>query len=248
MFIEAYTLRARDFEGHNLSYEQWKSVLHLSTRWEFVSLRKLAMRSIKPPTPYDQLLLARAYAVDTWVLPALSALCTRPKPVTLKEARQMSIEDVVLVATVREDIRNDTLPADVAEIPRRIEAAQADMLSGTAGNDSPIVGFKSGVTEQEPRSAAAVTLGEGAAEGICDKEAVPSLTKEDDGHGSDDDLPTTRSKIDVAEQEPRSVEAVTFGGGMAEGICKEEAVSSLTKEDDGHGSDDHSVRPLRSGP
>ncbi|KAI0246633.1 hypothetical protein BJV78DRAFT_102259 [Lactifluus subvellereus] len=79
-------LYPEDFEGHDLSYEQWKSVLHLSTRWEFASLRKLAMKSIKPPTPYDQLLLTCAYAVDNWVLPALSALCTRAMPVTLKEA------------------------------------------------------------------------------------------------------------------------------------------------------------------
>ncbi|KAI0250026.1 hypothetical protein BJV78DRAFT_616049 [Lactifluus subvellereus] len=233
-------LYPEDFEGHDLSYEQWKSVLHLSTRWEFASLRKLAMKSIKPPTPYDQLLLARAYAVDNWVLPALSALCTRAMPVTLKEARQMSIEDVVLVATVREDIRNDPLPFDPAEIPRLIEAAQADMLSGTADDDSPTANFKSGVAEQEPRSAVAVTAGEGAAEGICEKEAVSSLTKEDDGHGSNDDFPTARFKSNFAEQEPRSAVAVTFGGGATEGICKEEAVSSLNKGNDGHGSDEHS--------
>ncbi|KAH9976126.1 hypothetical protein BGW80DRAFT_1119761, partial [Lactifluus volemus] len=98
-------LYPEDFEGRNLSYEQWKSVLHLSTRWEFASLRNLALSSIEPPTPFDQLLLARAYAVDSWVLPALSALCTRAMPVTLKEARQLNIEDVVLVATVRENIR-----------------------------------------------------------------------------------------------------------------------------------------------
>ncbi|KAI0000979.1 hypothetical protein BJV77DRAFT_933413, partial [Russula vinacea] len=91
-----------DFDEHNLSYEQWKSVLRLSTQWGFSSLRKLALRSINPPTPFDQLLLARAYSVDHWVLPALSALCERTVPLSLNEASQMSMEDVVLVTTVRE--------------------------------------------------------------------------------------------------------------------------------------------------
>jgi hypothetical protein len=40
----------------------------------------------------------------------------------------MNIEDIVLVATVREDIRNHTLRVDAAEIPRRVEAAQAGKL------------------------------------------------------------------------------------------------------------------------
>ncbi|KAI9429161.1 hypothetical protein H4582DRAFT_1801428, partial [Lactarius indigo] len=94
-----------DFEGHELTYEQWKSVLHLSTHWGFTSLRKLALNSIKPPTPHDQLVLARTYSIDHWVLPALTALCERTLPLNLDEARQMSMEDVILVATVREEIR-----------------------------------------------------------------------------------------------------------------------------------------------
>ena len=118
----------RNFEQHALSYDEWKSVLHLSTRWDFASIRRLALNNIQPPTPYDRLLLARAYSVDHWVIPALSALCERTVPLNLDEARQMSIEDVVLVATVREDIRTHVLQVDTAEIPRRVEAAQAGKL------------------------------------------------------------------------------------------------------------------------
>ncbi|KAH9067684.1 hypothetical protein EDB87DRAFT_1544734, partial [Lactarius vividus] len=98
-------LYPENFEERDLSYEQWRSVLHLSTRWGFASLRKLALRLINPPTPYDRLVLARTYAVDDWILPALTALCERKAPLSLDEARGMSMEDVVLVASVREDIR-----------------------------------------------------------------------------------------------------------------------------------------------
>jgi hypothetical protein len=135
LLIEA-CVSISDFEGHVLSYEQWKSVLHLSTRWGFASLRRLALGSIEPPTPFDQLLLARAYSVDQWVLPALSALCERTVPLSLNEAREMSIEDVVLVTTVREDIRHHTLQVDAAEIPNCIEAAQAGMVAIAAAADA----------------------------------------------------------------------------------------------------------------
>jgi len=118
----------RDFEGTHFSYEEWKSVLHLSTRWDFASVRRLALGSIKPPTAHDRLLLARTYSVDDWVVPALSALCERMTPLSLSEARQMSIEDVVLVSTVREDIRSHALQVDSGEIPLRVEAEQLGAL------------------------------------------------------------------------------------------------------------------------
>ena len=115
----------RNFEKRDFSYEEWKSVLHLSTCWEFASMRRLALNNIQPPTPHDRLLLARTYSVDHWVIPALSALCEREASLSLDEARQMDIEDLVLVATVREDIRSRSLQVEAAEIPRRVEAAQA---------------------------------------------------------------------------------------------------------------------------
>ena len=127
-------------------------MLHLSTRWGFASIRQLAIAFTAPPTPYDRLLLARAHSVDHWVLPALSAPCERMAPPSLDEARQMKIEDVVLVATVREDICSSTLPVDTAEIPRRVEAAQAGRPSSFEGVDVPQVISKSGSTEQEPSS------------------------------------------------------------------------------------------------
>ena len=118
----------RNFEENRLSYKEWKSVLQLSTRWGFTSIRKLALSSIEPPTPHDRLLLARMYSVDDWVVPALSALCERTTPLILLEAREMSIEDIVLVSTVREDIRDRTLQVDAAEIPLYVEAKQLGAL------------------------------------------------------------------------------------------------------------------------
>lgn len=49
-------------------------------------------------------------------------------PLSLCEARKMSIEDVVLVSAVREDIRSHELQVDLAEIPLRVEAEQLGAL------------------------------------------------------------------------------------------------------------------------
>lgn len=105
----------------------------------------MALESIEPPTPYDRLLLARKYEVDHWVIPALTALCERTVPLSLDEARGMNLEDVVLVATIREDIFRFGVSA--AEIPRRVEAMQAGVFVRTVG-DVSLASSMRGVTEQ----------------------------------------------------------------------------------------------------
>ena len=66
----------------------------------------------------------------------------------------MSIEDVVLVAAVREDIRTHVLQVDTAEIPRGVEAAQAGLgqLSTSASKMSSEERF---ITSSAGRSASA---------------------------------------------------------------------------------------------
>ena len=110
-------------------------MLHLSTCWGFASIRKLALNSIKLPTPHDRLILARTYAVDQWVLPALTALCERAEPLSLTEARQMRIEDVVLVAAIREDVRKSVFSKmGTAEVTQVVQAALAGKFPRNEGN------------------------------------------------------------------------------------------------------------------
>ncbi|KAI9465232.1 hypothetical protein BJY52DRAFT_1113933 [Lactarius psammicola] len=148
-----------NFGAHELIYEQWKSVLHLSTRWGFASLRKLALKSINPPTSHDQFVLARTYSIDHWVLPALTALCERKSPLSLDEAQQMSMEDVILVATVREEVRGGALRVGAADIRRRIEVAQAGKLNYPVGKDVYRDRPKSESTGQESDSTMASGVG-----------------------------------------------------------------------------------------
>ena len=58
----------------------------------------------------------------------------------------MSMEDVVLVATVREEIRGGALRVDTADIPRHLEVAQANRLVSKVDLAKP----KSGATREGP--------------------------------------------------------------------------------------------------
>ena len=87
----------------------------------------------------------------------------------------MRIEDVVLVATVREDISND---GSKTEIPRRIEATQA-RIAQNAGDVIGLTSLKSVVVPKEPVSAEAVSAGPGT-EGDSDNGSKTIASPEED--------------------------------------------------------------------
>lgn len=96
--------------------------MDLSTRWGFTSIRELAIRSLKPPTPHHRLILGQKYGIDQWIPSALQELCERPQQLTPDEARLMDLEDVVLVGSVREKVRKQTPTMNSAAIRDCIEA------------------------------------------------------------------------------------------------------------------------------
>ena len=114
---------ARDFNAlGGYSFEELSSILDLSTRWGFTSIRDMAIRCLNPPTPHQRLILGRKHGVDQWILPALQELCERPEPPTRDEARLMGLEDVILVGSVREKVRTHALTSNKKSIMDRIEA------------------------------------------------------------------------------------------------------------------------------
>ena len=114
---------ARDFNStEERSFEELSSILDLSTRWGFASIREMAIRCLKPPTPLRRLILGRKYAIEQWILPALQELCERPLPLAPDEACLLNIEDVALVGSVRESVRSHTLTVAPPAIMDCIEA------------------------------------------------------------------------------------------------------------------------------
>jgi len=115
-----YPLDFNALEKH--SFEELSSILELSTRWSFTGIRELAIRCLEPPTAHRRLILGRKYGVDQWITLALQDLCERSQPLTPDEARQMDFEDVILVGSVREKVREQSLTVDSEGIKNCIEA------------------------------------------------------------------------------------------------------------------------------
>jgi hypothetical protein len=128
------------------SFEEWSSILDLSTRWSFASIRDLAIRCLKPPSPLRRLILARKYAIGEWVDPALLELCERPEPLSLDEARLMDFEDVVLLGSVRQNVRSPTLTTNDAGIRDCIQAWRSGEPWSPGPADAPDGLFGTGQT------------------------------------------------------------------------------------------------------
>jgi len=122
--------------GHSL--EELSSILDLSTRWGFASIRDMAIRCLNPPTPHQRLVLGRKYGVDQWILPALHELCERPQPPTRDEARLMDLEDVVLVGSVREKVRTHATTVNSADMMDRIKAWSGKQRERPAEVPAPV--------------------------------------------------------------------------------------------------------------
>jgi len=112
----------------------------------------------------------------------------------------MRIEDVVLVATVREDIRNDD--DSKTEISLRIEATQA-RIAHTAGDVIGPASLKSVAVPTEPVSVEAVDAGPGAeADSDNGSKTVATSPEEDysDKRGSDEQLVSPSAVLASSEQ------------------------------------------------
>ncbi|KAJ7041248.1 hypothetical protein C8F04DRAFT_947400 [Mycena alexandri] len=83
----------------------WTAILDLATRWKFVDIRELAIRSLgafPDLDPVEKIELAHRYNIKRqWAYAAYVALCSRPAALDVIEGRQLGIETTVNVAFAR---------------------------------------------------------------------------------------------------------------------------------------------------
>lgn len=105
--------------------EEWTAVLRLASLWNCQGIRSQAIDALNlSVSSYQRLVLARAHDVQDWIEPAFEALSERANPLSVDEARALSIEDVILIATARE---NALGPAQVAAERRVTVPAPANI-------------------------------------------------------------------------------------------------------------------------
>ncbi|KIJ63370.1 hypothetical protein HYDPIDRAFT_113359 [Hydnomerulius pinastri MD-312] len=89
-----------------VGYEQWTSVLKLSTLWEFTGLRQRAIDTLSALSipAVEKIVLAYRYNATTWLLPAMNELAQRPEALTVEEAGRLGFEIAFKLASVREQL------------------------------------------------------------------------------------------------------------------------------------------------
>ncbi|TFY58447.1 hypothetical protein EVG20_g8144, partial [Dentipellis fragilis] len=136
--------------------EGWTSVLRLSAKWSFSSVRTLATGALQRiASPVDKVVLGRTYDIGAWLRPNLVALCDREQPLTMDEGLRLGVRDVILITSVRESLRvrsQDTsraqaekmvdrhlkpkntgaIPGSKAERPKEVVSVPPEGLPGNA--------------------------------------------------------------------------------------------------------------------
>jgi len=70
--------------------EDWTSILRLSTKWKFSSLRELAVqRLLEITSPIDKVVLGHTFDLPEWLPLAYAQLCERNIPLTVEEGKRL---------------------------------------------------------------------------------------------------------------------------------------------------------------
>lgn len=105
--LTALRIRVAEDDPDAGTFATWSAVLRLSTMWQFEGKRKHAISVLNAlASPLQKLVLARAYDVQAWLHPAFVALCMRPDPLNLQEAKSLSLQDVLYIMTAREALKS----------------------------------------------------------------------------------------------------------------------------------------------
>ncbi|KAF8589487.1 hypothetical protein K439DRAFT_1523220 [Ramaria rubella] len=94
---------------HSATLPEWISILQLASLWLFDDIRCLAIRELATfeIEPVQKVAIALQNDVPEWLHPSYMALCERPNPLTVEEARRLGVEVVALLACAREIFRDN---------------------------------------------------------------------------------------------------------------------------------------------
>jgi hypothetical protein len=105
----AYMHHSGSDTSEELTTEEWKAVLALSTAWVLDSVRRLAIKQLNKARfdSVDKLVLAVKYHIDEWVVDTLNKIAQREEPLDITDADRLlpvvGIDYLLKIARVRED-------------------------------------------------------------------------------------------------------------------------------------------------
>ncbi|KZT04999.1 uncharacterized protein LAESUDRAFT_656853 [Laetiporus sulphureus 93-53] len=105
----------RVYEDSTLSVTEWITLLDVSTRLRFTTIRTLSIRALSAQrsslSAVETIVLAIKHDVPSWLAPAYAELCRRPHPLDDGEAEQLGAKIAARVGRARETIRDETFRA-----------------------------------------------------------------------------------------------------------------------------------------
>ena len=151
--------------------EDWSSILLLADRWNFESIKALAILKLAPiASPIDKIVLGRRHGVNDWLKSAYTAVCLQEAPLNLQEGRRLGVDDVIRINAVRyyhvPDRRLVTIPLSDTHIDDTFELFVEKRHSAP---DEPTAenAVKSGLQDEQV-PAAVETLADGRAAASAD--------------------------------------------------------------------------------
>ncbi|KAF8525981.1 hypothetical protein BU17DRAFT_62522 [Hysterangium stoloniferum] len=119
--IRLEDVKAQDFEHllgilypsvigkHVATLPEWISILQLATRWLFDDIRSLAIAELADLKiePVQKVAIAIQCDIPEWLHSSYMALCDRPNPLTIEEARRLGLEVATQLACAREIFRDN---------------------------------------------------------------------------------------------------------------------------------------------
>ncbi|KAH9975548.1 hypothetical protein BGW80DRAFT_1169407, partial [Lactifluus volemus] len=93
---------------YEASVDDWTSILKLSHQWDFIEVKKLALRELEQLEipALQKIITYHTYDVDrNLLLEAYGTLTVRDQPITIEEGRQLGLETALQLARAREIAR-----------------------------------------------------------------------------------------------------------------------------------------------
>ena len=121
-----------------MSYDEWVSVLKLTTKWRFVECRQLAIAELSvlcDDSPITKILLGREYRVSRWLISGYEQLARRSQKISHDEAKLIDYPTAFSVCIVREEISSSSLDC-LEVIHREFEKELTDVEADERGYGS----------------------------------------------------------------------------------------------------------------
>ena len=100
--------------------DEWISILHLSTRWEFDDIRALAIRELEryPFSALKVIMLSQHFDICTpWTLKAYTELCERREGLTRHEESALGLHTATRISQLRERLRTTPKRPKILTLP-----------------------------------------------------------------------------------------------------------------------------------